>query len=144
MPHPTDASYGITSTSPEAVAHYRKGVELVVRSSVEAPPVLAAAVAADDQMAVALVALAVAIGAGPEADVLLDQALARGRSATRRERQHVEIVVDAVRGDGRRARALAADHLAEFPGDALIAHLGAATNQRRPVLGPLQRPFRPL
>jgi hypothetical protein len=41
--------------------------------------------------------------------------------ATRRERQHVEIVTEVVQGNVERARALGQDHLSEFPGDDLVA-----------------------
>jgi hypothetical protein len=54
---------------------------------------------------------------------VLECALAASTPATRRERQHIEIVMIALRGDRARARALGAGHLTEFPDDALIRHL---------------------
>jgi hypothetical protein len=38
----------------------------------------------------------------------------------RRERQHVQVICLAVAGDVGRARALASEHLAEFPDDELV------------------------
>jgi hypothetical protein len=49
---------------------------------------------------------------------------ARGRP--RRERQLVQIVQLTVDGDTRRASGLAAEHLAEFPGDCLIGRVRAS------------------
>jgi hypothetical protein len=119
----TDGWYVITTNSLEAVALYREGVELVLRSSGEARSVLAAADAADRQMAVALAALAHEVRSESEVRSILDEAAAAARSATRRERQHVEIVTSTLMGDSSRARALGAEHLANFPRDALIGYL---------------------
>jgi hypothetical protein len=119
----TDGWYVISTNSPEAVALYREGVDLVLRSSADARSVLAAAVAADPQMAVALAALAHEIGSEPTFRGVLDEAAAAALSATRRERQHVEIVTSMLMGDLPRGRALGAEHLADFPRDALIGYL---------------------
>ncbi|MGD9798353.1 MAG: zinc-binding dehydrogenase [Acidimicrobiia bacterium] len=83
---------------------------------------LAAAVAADGAMAVAAAALAFQTRGGAEARAHLERAIGAARSATRRERQHVEIVAAILDGDLGRARALGAEHLADFPRDALVAH----------------------
>ena len=45
------------------------------------------------------------------------------RGVSRRERQHLEIVALMLKGDADRARALGAEHLAEFPDDTLIRQL---------------------
>jgi hypothetical protein len=45
---------------------------------------------------------------------------------TRRERQHLEIVADAIMGCVERAGGLAREHLAEFPTDRLIAAIFVA------------------
>jgi hypothetical protein len=83
-------------------------------------------VEADGQLAVAFAALAVSL-ASSDAPAEAEEALARAgvgaRAGTRRERQHVEVVGLLLAGDLGRARALAADHLAEFPADQLIRHL---------------------
>jgi len=65
-----------------------------------------------------------------------EQALARVLTATvgatRRERQHVEIVALALVGAVARAQALRAAHLAEFPDDVLIVHLFELIEARPP------------
>ena len=86
-----------------------------------------AALAADPSLGVALAALAVATAERSE-DVpvdLLAAAVATSSSATRRERQHIEIVAAALSGDTQRARALSYEHLAEFPTDLLVASVVA-------------------
>jgi hypothetical protein len=123
MSHLTDGSYVITTSSAEAVALYRKGVDLIVRSSADARSVLTAAVAADDRMAVALAALAHESRSEARVRSLLDRASHAARSATRRERQHVEVVMATLMGDLPRARALGAEHLADFPRDGLVVYL---------------------
>jgi hypothetical protein len=97
---------------------------LLVGSS-EAARWLRLAVLADPQLAVAHAALAVA--SRVDARAALERAVANAPHATRRERQHVEIVGSMVAGDVDRGRALAADHLAEFPTDELISHIRTTT-----------------
>ena len=63
-------------------------------------------------------------------------ALARAAQAavpqnSRRERQQAQIVALAVTGDLDRASGLASEHLAEFPGDELIAQVQLWTAGRR-------------
>ncbi len=117
----------ISTRSAEAAAYYAEGVQLLISGSAAAVPVLQAALAADPSLGVVIVAIAVtrfdAEGAiSVELDVL-ERALATSSPATRRERQHIEIVMVALRGDMARARALGAEHLSEFPADVLIRHL---------------------
>ena len=81
---------------------------------------------ADGRLGVAFAALAVSLApssAPAEVEEALARAVAGARSGTRRERQHVEIVGLLLAGDLGRGRALAADHLTEFPADQLIRHL---------------------
>jgi hypothetical protein len=88
-----------------------------------AAPWLRLAVRADSQLAVAHAALAVAAATSADAATAIEQALANPHPATRRERQHIEIVALMLSGAVDRGRALAADHLAEFPTDELISYL---------------------
>jgi hypothetical protein len=124
----TDGRHVITTCSADAAARYRQGLTLVVESSSDAEGVLGAALAADGELGVAHAALAVVLA---DRGIALDAAAAMARArvavhlATRRERQHVEIVGSFVDGDVRRARALAAEHLLEFAGDQLIEWLTA-------------------
>ena len=117
----------ISTRSAEAAAHYAEGVQLLISGSPAVIPVLQAALAADPSLGVVLIAIAMTrFDAAPptRADLdLLEYALAASSSATRRERQHIEIVMVALHGDLARARALGAGHLTEFPDDALIRHL---------------------
>jgi hypothetical protein len=116
----------ITTTSARAAEHYAAGLRLLLVGSAEATRQLGLAVAADPRLGVAFAALAVAqqsSGASAEANQALASAVAGARLGTRQERQHIEIVGLVLSGDFGRARALAAAHLAEFPGDGLIRHL---------------------
>ena len=119
----------ITTESAGAAAFYAEGVQLLIRSSPDAVVSLRAAVEADSSLGVALAALVLSGSAGtvPDEDVLgaLERSLAGSSSATRRERQHMEIIAIAVGGDRERALALGSDHLREFPDDVLVAHLVA-------------------
>ena len=119
----------ITTESAGAAACYAEGVQLLIRSSPAAVVLLRAALAADASLGVALAGLALSScgPTGPDEDVLgaLERSLAGSSSATRRERQHMEIIAIAVGGDLERARALGCDHLREFPDDVLVAHLVA-------------------
>jgi hypothetical protein len=119
----------ITTRSAEAARRYVEGVRLFTDGSADAVPALAAAVAADRSLGVAFAALYLARdhnGGIPCDDVeRLASLLATSNRATRRERQHIEIVLVAARGDVDRARALGKAHLNEFPGDAMIAHVVA-------------------
>jgi hypothetical protein len=122
----TDGRHVITTRSGRAAERYRCGLRLVVESSPEARGALAAAVAADARLAVAHAALAVVLahgGAAHDAHAALMLANATAHLATRRERQHVEIIGLVLAGDQRRAHALGAEHLLEFAGDELIEWL---------------------
>jgi hypothetical protein len=125
-PDHTDGSLPITTSSGRAAGLYRLGLEQLRRSPAEAGASFARAVAEDEGFALAIAAAAVAARPPPDPDEstrVLDRALRACRSATRRERQHVEIVAYFVHGELSRATALAAAHLSEFPRDTLIAHL---------------------
>jgi hypothetical protein len=117
----------ITTNSAVAAARYADGVELLLGSSPDASVMLQAAIAADPAFVVALAALAWdSTGqTGPDPALLgaLAASVAGSSSVTRRERQHIEIVITALRGDRERARALGSEHLGEFPADALVAHI---------------------
>ena len=128
MPCHTDhMGLALTTTAAEAAARYSAGGQLLVRSSPDAVAVLGAAVAADRSLGVALAALALSAAGKRSPDRVgvdaLELGLARSWAATRRERQHIEVVEIALRGDGERARALGHHHLSEFPDDVLIVHL---------------------
>jgi len=80
---------------------------------------------------VALTLAARAWGAWTRGNIATAQRLASSavgavRRRPRRERQQVQVVHLAVTGDLDRASGLAAEHLAEFPGDELIRRVQAA------------------
>jgi hypothetical protein len=66
-----------------------------------------------------------------QARSLARAASAAARQLPRRQRQQIQIVRLAVDGDWDRASGLAAEHLAEFPGDQLIRRLLAAAPAHR-------------
>jgi thioredoxin-like negative regulator of GroEL len=115
----------ISTTSAQAAAHYATGARLLVARSTGARPALEAAIAADPTFALAVAALALCVLAGGDRDGALAvlERMPAPAHATRRERQHVEIVSEVVGGNGERAHALGQDHLGEFPGDELVARL---------------------
>lgn len=125
--HPVAATDGFgleLSTTTDAAAHYRRGVRLLLRRRREALMAFAEAVAADADFGLGHAGCAVAVNGagGGETRRALGRAVAGVRHATRRERQHVEVVVAAVTGDAVRALVLARDHLHEFPTDAVVVH----------------------
>ena len=117
----TDA-FGLTlTTTRSAAAAYRRGVvDLLAGRTSAAERSLTDAVVADPRFALGHAALA-ATGEG-EIDLALERARALAGGASRRERQHVEVIDAAVRGDTGRALALAHDHLTRFPCDVLVLH----------------------
>jgi hypothetical protein len=125
MSRHVDGNGQIVSTeSAAAAAHYDQGVERLVGSSPDAIESFRAAVSEDAMFGVALAALAWSMrtfGADNADGVrALERCLEGSTTMTRRERQHVEVVAMAVRGDVERARALGRDHLREFPEDSVV------------------------
>lgn len=117
--------YPLTTTS-AAARHYRHGVELLLALQPGAGQSFAAAVEIDPSFALGHASLAVTQGfyghpGNPVDSVGLAMTLAG--SATRRERQHVQALATTLSGDVVGAGSLAAEHLAEFPRDHLIAYL---------------------
>jgi hypothetical protein len=110
----------ITTVSAEAAARYAEGLRLLTDSSPDAGAVLYAAVVADPSLGVAVAAL---VWRGDVHVDALDRYLEGPSLATRRERQHIEIVAVALRGGLARARALGLDHLRDFPGDVLVTQV---------------------
>jgi hypothetical protein len=120
----TDGSYVITTMSREASVAYRVGVDLFLRGSADARTHLRRATQTDPTLAVAAAALALAVAEDRNQSdpVLIGVDVAPGHG-TRRERQHVEILALATAGNMARARALAAEHLGDFPEDRLVRYV---------------------
>ena len=116
--------YGLPlSTSPAAADHYVEAVDRMLSGNAGAPEALARALEEDQGFALGHAALAVSSqlrACFAEAPPHAERALALTGGLTRRERQHVEAIAATVRGEVAQARALMAEHLAEFPRDALI------------------------
>jgi hypothetical protein len=117
------------TTGPTAAAAHRRGAEeLASGRARDAALAFRAAAAEDPCFALAHAGLAVALAELDDDERLevadaLERARRCSRRLTRGERHHVQIVLLAVRGDGASASALAREHLAEFPDDAVVTHL---------------------
>jgi hypothetical protein len=127
-PHPSAAAdvFGLPlSTNTIAAAHYR--LALLRLAHGEAPLVqYAAALRADATFALAHAGMALArYERGEPWATDLAAAGATVTRATRRERQHVELLGVALHGDTARAIALGLEHLDEFPSDLVVARLVA-------------------
>jgi len=115
----------ITTDSAQAAACYARGLQLLADSR-EAGVMWRAALESDPSLGIALAALvwsATVDDAPGDLLTALEDCLAGPPVSTRRERQHMEIIAIAARGDRDRAHALGLDHLREFPEDVLVAHL---------------------
>jgi tetratricopeptide (TPR) repeat protein len=119
--------YGLTVTtdSPVAFECFQEGMDHLLAYGPAGEERLAAAIQADPGLAVAHTGVALlALVQGDAATARAAMASAREAvgSATRRERQHVEALSAFVGGDSARGFALADEHLADFPRDAVLAN----------------------
>jgi tetratricopeptide (TPR) repeat protein len=120
----------VTTASPAAAERYQEGMDRLLGYGPGAEASFAAALVADDGLALAHAGralLALFLGDGAGARAAIDQARQRVDGATRRERQHVEAVATVVGGDGGRGLALIEAHAAEFPRDALLVNQASST-----------------
>ena len=119
----------ITTDAASAADAYSRGIQLLITSPVDADALLRDAVMADPNFALARVALALAVdaqGLAAEHHQSADRADTTSVRATRRERQHIEVIRLVLRGDRERAAVLGREHLREFPNDILVAHVLAS------------------
>lgn len=118
----------LSTITADAVTLYRQGLSLLLAGqATEAIPLLSGALEIDARFAVANAALAVAHAearTGDQADwrACIERARRAG-NLSRRERQHVAVVALALEGRMTRASALGREHLHEFPGEAVVAHV---------------------
>ena len=122
-----DDRYGlpVTTSSAVAVERFQDGMDRLLAYGPGPAEAFAAALEADDALAVAHAGVAlVALVQGDAAAARGAAARARetAAGATRRERQHVEALSALVAGDTARGLALVDEHLAEFPRDALLVN----------------------
>ena len=116
----------LTTVSDRAAAFYREGVDRILSAWHGADEALDKAVVEDPAFALATIARARVHQLNMEiAEARAKAAHARelATTATRRERQHVEILAAAVEGQPKLALAGAEQHLDEFPRDALVFSL---------------------
>ena len=124
---PLTDRYGlpVTTTSPAAAERFQDGMDRLLSYGAGAEECFAAALRADDHLAVAHAGTALlAVGQGDAAAARAAAGRARETvgGATRRERQHVEALSALVGGETARGLALVDAHVKEFPRDALLVN----------------------
>ena len=133
--------YGLplTTTSTAAAERFQDGMDRLLAYGPGVEACFTAALQADDQLAVAHAGLAlVAVANGDAATARTAAARARETvgGATRREQQHVAALSVLVAGETARGLDLVAEHVADFPRDALLV------NQASSAIGFAGRPDR--
>ena len=115
----------VTTTSSLAAARFQEGMDALLSYGPGAEESFAAALQADDKLAVAhagVALVALVQGNAPVARAAAERAREVSAGATRRERQHVQALTALVAGDTARGLALVDEHVAEFPRDALLVN----------------------
>jgi len=115
----------ITTSSSVAAERFQAGMDALLSYGAGAEEHFAAALRADDGLAVghAGVALLAAVrGDATTAQAAVEHARQTVGGATRRERQHVDAVSALLGGDTVRGLALVDEHVSEFPRDALLVN----------------------
>ena len=124
---PLTDRYGlpVTTSSSTAFDRFQEGVDDLLAYGPGAEARFAAALAADERLALAHVGQALLAAVQGDA-ATARAATARAREtvdgATRRERQHVEAVSAFIAGETARGLALVDEHVAEFPRDAMLVN----------------------
>jgi len=125
MPFADRYGLTVTTSSPAAFDQFHDGVDRLLAYGPGAEDRFAAALAADENLALAHVGralLAAVQGDGAAARAAAGRAREASAGATRRERQHVEAVNAFVAGETARGLALVDEHVAEFPRDAMLVN----------------------
>ena len=115
----------VTTASPIAAARFQEGMDTLLSYGAGAEECFAAAVQADEGLAVAHAGAALAAvvkGDAATARTAVGRARATVAGATRRERQHVEALGALVGGETTRGLDLVEEHVAEFPRDAMLVN----------------------
>ncbi len=115
----------VTTTSAVAAERFQEGMDRLLSFSAGAEACFAAAVEADEGLALAhggVALVAVVQGDAATARAAAETARRTVAGATRRERQHVEALSALVGGDTVRGLDLVDEHVAEFPRDALLVN----------------------
>ena len=129
---PLTDRYGLTVTteSPAALAPFQDGMDRLLAYGPGAEESFAAALAADDGLAVAHVGralLAAVQGDAASARAAAGRARETVAGATRRERQHAEAVSALVAGETARGLALVDEHVKDFPRDAVLVNQASSS-----------------
>ena len=115
----------ISTSSAAAAERFQDGMDRLLSYGPGAEESFAAALEADDGLAVAhsgVALLAVGRGDAATARVAVGRARDTVAGASRRERQHVEALGALIGGETERGLALVDEHVAEFPRDALLVN----------------------
>jgi tetratricopeptide (TPR) repeat protein len=129
----------VSTTSAEAVEHYVRGIECSLMRNAGAVEAFTAAIAADENFALAHAALTVPLqlyGKPEEARAEASRARELAAGITEREKRHVEALATAAAGDVAKALDLIQEQVREFPRDAFLLNrnnflLNASGRQRR-------------
>ena len=119
--------YGLplTTSSTAAAERFQDGMDRLLAYGPGVEDAFNAALQADDRLAVAhagIALVAVTNGDAAGARAAITRARETVGGATRRERQHVEALSALVGGETARGLDLVAEHVAEFPRDALLVN----------------------
>jgi tetratricopeptide (TPR) repeat protein len=115
----------VSTSSPVAAERFQEGMDKVLSFGAGAEQCFAAALQADDALAVAhagAAILATVHGDAATARAAAGRARAAVTGATRRERQHVDALGTLIAGDTPRGLDLVEEHVKEFPRDALLVN----------------------
>jgi tetratricopeptide (TPR) repeat protein len=125
MPFIDRYGLSVSTASQAAFGHFQDGVDRLLAYEPGAEDCFAAALAADENLALAHVGralLAAVQGDGATARAVADRARETVADASRRERQHAEAIHAFVGGETARGLALVDEHVAEFPRDAMLVN----------------------
>lgn len=119
--------YGLEITTSSAVAaeRFQEGMDKLLSYGPGAEESFAAALEADERLAVAhsgIALLALVQGDAATARAAAGRARDTVAAATRRERQHVEALSALIAGETARGLALVDEHVADFPRDAVLVN----------------------
>ena len=120
--------YEVSTTSDRAVEHLDEAVRLAGSLRAGAADAFKASLAEDPGVALAHAGIAFGLqvaGLAAPARQSLETASRLGTTATRRERQHIQVIATVMDGHYAEAADLGREHLAEFPRDVRIS---AVTN----------------
>jgi tetratricopeptide (TPR) repeat protein len=120
----------VSTSSPRAFDNYQAAMDGLLSYGVGTDEAFAAALDADDGLALAHAGralLAFVMGDAPAARAGIARARALVAGASRRERQHVEALDALLSGRGAEGLGLIEEHMREFPRDALLANQASST-----------------